>query len=135
MHMTKDQFKSFVLNVGVAFLMTHELDAVMNKEWLVLPLTNWLSPAVGYQVFLWFHVPLFTVILALFSASSNRLRRIAASTLSVFLIVHAGLHWLFSGHEHYEFSSISSNLLIYGGAVFGVFYLSINQTKERGDHE
>jgi hypothetical protein len=132
--MKVDQFKPFILNVGVAFLMTHELDAVMNSEWLVLPLTSWLSPTVGYEVFLWFHVPLFAVILTLLTSSSNRVREITASTLSVFLIAHAGLHWLFSDHQHYEFSSISSKLLVYGGAVIGVFYLIINQMRKR-DHE
>lgn len=121
---------TIVLYIGVALLMTHELDAVMNNEWLVLPLTSWLSSEVGYEVFLWFHVPLFFAILALLSSRKERTRIISGKVLSVFLLVHAGLHWLCSEHTLYDFSSISSNLLIYGGAVFGTLYFGISRKSD-----
>ena len=120
-----NKINNFVLYTGVALLMTHELDAVMNKEWLVLPLTNWLNSEVGYAVFLWSHVPLFFVILALLSSSSERLKMITATVLAAFLVVHAGLHLVFADHQHYAFASTSSNLLIYSGALFGAVYFGI----------
>ena len=32
-------------------LFTHELDAMLNHEWRVLPLTSWLSDEIGMIVF------------------------------------------------------------------------------------
>lgn len=115
-------FHNIFLYVGVAFLMTHELDAVMHNEWLVLPITSGLPPAVGYQVFLWLHVPLFALIVSFLSTQSQRVRNKTAKFISSFLIIHAFLHLLFSGHKHYDFHSLSSNALIWGGAVFGLMF-------------
>lgn len=129
--MNMHHLKKWVLYVGVAVLMTHELDAARNSEWQVLPITSWLSPEMGYEVFLWAHVPLFATIIALFSNSSNRIRNITSLVLAGFLVIHAGLHWLFSSHEHYHFESISSNMLIYGGGAFGILYLALNSSKSQ----
>ena len=117
----------FVLYIGVALLMTHELDAVMNNEWLVLPLTSWLEPDAGYLVFLWMHVPLFALLIYVLSHSSKKVRLISARVLAGFLVIHGALHLGFSGHEHYEFSTLSSSLLIYGGSVFGVAYFVLDR--------
>jgi len=127
------KLKDIVLYIGVAMLMTHELDAVMNQEWRVLPLTSWLDPEIGYEVFLWFHVPLFTLILALLSNSSERIRAVTSKVLAAFLIVHSVLHVAFSDHEHYEFSSLSSNLLIYGAAIYGLIYITLTMYSQRAD--
>lgn len=121
--MNSKHAKTIILYVGVALLMTHELDAVLNREWLVLPLTSWMSSETGYLVFLWLHVPLFFAVFYFLSSASERTRDLTAVILSSILIVHAGLHLLFSGHEHYYFSSISSNLLIFGGAALGALFL------------
>lgn len=129
MHMIR--LKHIVLYTGVAILMTHELDAVMNNEWRVLPVTSWLNPEVGYAVFLWAHVPLFALIISLLANSSDKVKTITSNGLAVFLIVHGSLHFAFMGHEHYEFSSVSSNLLIYGGALFGFVYIAINQISDK----
>ena len=42
---------------------------------------------------------------------------------SAFLIVHAILHYLFTGHPDYEFSSLLSSFLIYGAAACGLLYI------------
>lgn len=123
--MNIEQLKNLSLYIGVAMLMTHELDAVMNQEWRVLPLTSWLDPEVGYQVFLWAHVPLFALFLGALSNSSEKIRTVASKVLAAFLIIHSGLHLAFSTHENYEFTSFSSNLLIYGGAIYGLIYITL----------
>lgn len=121
----RTHLKSFVLYIGISFLITHELDAVMNKEWLVLPLTSWLQPDIAYEVFLWAHVPLFALMIALLTSSKNKVKSITSKVLATFLIIHGSLHIAFTSHKHYEFSSLSSNLLIYGGAIFGLIYLML----------
>ncbi|MEM7283967.1 MAG: DUF6713 family protein [Pseudomonadota bacterium] len=119
----------FLLYLGLGLLMTHELDAVKHQEWLVLPLTSWLSPEVGYQVFLWFHVPLFAVIVGLLASAKQGVRDMTATVLCVFFAIHAVLHWLFSDHVHYLFETISSNILIFGAAVCGGLYLMLRLNK------
>ena len=47
---------------GLAFLMTHELDAINCQEWRMLPLLNFLDDNIGYQVFTILHVPVFAAI-------------------------------------------------------------------------
>lgn len=125
--MNRHLIKHFILYVGAAILMTHELDAVMHNEWRVLPMTSFLSPEVGYQVFLWAHVPLFALTIAFLSHRKDRIRTLTASVLASFLVIHGGLHLLFSDHHHYEFTSVSSNLLIYGGSAFGVLYFILTR--------
>lgn len=49
--------------IGLALLLSHELDAVRQAEWQVLPLLRWLDDATGYLVFVMAHVPLFALIL------------------------------------------------------------------------
>ena len=39
--------------------------------------------------------------------------------VSIFLIVHALLHYWFRNDENYEFASAVSNILIFGGAILG----------------
>ena len=112
--------------VGVSMLFTHELDAMTHSEWRVLPLTSWLSPETGRVVFVALHVPLFALVLGwLTSQLPERVLR-AQFWVSVFLVVHAGLHVAFSGQPHYTFEGILSNTLIFGAAMFGALYLAGN---------
>ena len=106
----------------VALLATHELDAIQNHEWRVLPLTSWLPEQTGRAVFLLSHIPLFFIvawIVALGSASFSAL------LLSGFSILHVGLHWLFRNHPQYEFKGFVSNFLIVGAGVSGGAHLLV----------
>lgn len=123
--MSITQGRSALFYIGLGMMFTHELDAVRNAEWRVLPLTSWLNEELGYEVFLWAHVPLFAVVVALLASVQTSLRRATMKVVALFLIIHAGLHLAFSGHRHYEFASVSSNLLIYGGALLGALYLAL----------
>jgi len=106
------------------FMVTHELDAVKRHEWRVLPLTSFLPDEIGERVFIWAHVPLLTAILYLGGTDPTSLTAIG---MSVFSIVHIGLHWAFRKHAKYEFNNPGSWLLICGSGVFGALHLIVLQ--------
>ena len=96
-----------------------------NHEWRVLPLTNWLPDEIGAVVFLFSHILLFSVVVALIASTNEKVRNRSRVIISVFLIVHGILHSLFSGSKAYEFTSLASSILIYGGAALGAIFLAI----------
>ena len=110
--------------LGLATLFTHELDAIANHEWRVMPILRSLPDEVGFNIFVLVHIPLFAVLVAIVSSNNNRLRRQSRLGVSLFLLIHAGLHVLFTNVTSYEFDSTLSHLLIYGGAVVGGLYLA-----------
>ncbi len=117
--------KDVLFYLGLALLLTHEMDAMLNHEWLVLPLTSFLADPVGQRVFLLGHIPLFALLIGLIASLNLKLRARARYWTSAFLVIHAGLHTLFSGHDSYEFASLDSSLLIYGAALVGAAYLVV----------
>lgn len=116
----------YIFIIGVALLFTHELDAMLNAEWRILPLTSWLPDETGSKYFLLAHIPLFAIILALVTSANGLVRKRTAFWLSLFLVVHGVLHAIFMGSSGYEFQSILSNMLIFGGAVCGILYMTLN---------
>lgn len=104
----------------VAAFATHELDAIKRREWRVLPLTSFLPKRVGAQVFIWMHLPLFFAIFW-FSLAGPASGFVLG--LSVFTIIHVGLHWLLRRHPAYEFNNISSWSLIVPTGVLGAALL------------
>jgi hypothetical protein len=114
--------KNLVFYLGLGLLFTHEMDAMRNHEWRVLPILRSLSEANGEIAFLLAHVPLFALTIGFVASLRLRTRLIARKLASAFLIVHAILHLAFSGHPNYEFSASLSNTLIYGAAFCGAFY-------------
>ncbi len=66
--------KKFVFYLGLSTLLTHELDAISNHEWRVLPVVRALPVDLGILVFIASHVPILTGLLALL-ASSHPLTR------------------------------------------------------------
>ncbi len=123
--------KNVLFYLGVSLLFTHELDAMPNQEWRVLPLTSMLGDSAGELAFVLLHIPLFALVIG-FIASLNPATRARARMLtSAFLVLHAGLHGLFTTHAHYEFAGLLSNGLIYGAAVCGALYLALTYTDRR----
>lgn len=108
--------------LGLGLLFTHEMDAMPNHEWRVLPLLRSLPDASGELLFLLAHVPLFAVAIAFIASLNPKTRALSQKIASGFLIVHAILHYAFSGHADYEFDSLTSSILIYGAAVCGVAF-------------
>ncbi len=115
--------KNTIFYLGVGTFFTHELDAMTHHEWRVLPLTSWLSDEYGLLVFLFFHIPLFAILIALIASTNEKLRYRSRVGISIFLLFHGLLHCLFIGSANYEFTNSTSNILIFGGAALGVIYL------------
>ena len=117
--------REIVFYLGIGTLFTHELDAVANHEWRVLPLIQSLPDNTGMMVFVALHVPLFAGLVALVASSNHRTRRLSRMAFGAFLVIHGLLHALFKGNPAYEFSSILSVALIFGGAALGAIYLTL----------
>lgn len=115
--------EEFIFYFGVGLFFTHELDAMLNHEWRVLPLTSWLKEDVGKTVFVLIHVPLFAVLVALISSADENVRDRTLFWLSVFFVIHGVLHAAFKIHKKYEFDSLQSNFLIFGSAICGFLYI------------
>ncbi|EMU5940782.1 hypothetical protein WN740_001006 [Vibrio parahaemolyticus] len=123
--------KNILFYLGIGFLFTHELDAISNNEWLILPIVNLLPVKLAEITFVLAYIPLFAVLVALIASPNQRVQIKTKFWLSVFLVSHGILHAIFMGHDNYEFSSWVSNLLIFGGALFGLSYLLLNRVSNR----
>ena len=123
--------KEELLYLGVGMLFTHELDAMRNHEWLVLPLTSWLPSEYAETVFVWAHIPLFAILVAALASLNMKIRQNTRLGFSIFLVIHGVLHAAFSAHEKYEFASLTSNVLIFGGVLCGALYLLLNGRASR----
>ncbi len=116
--------------IGFSSLITHEIDAIANHEWRVLPIIRGLPDVIGMNTFIIAHVPIFAVLVALVSSPNNRTRMVSRLVISTFLLVHCLLHLLFMNHHNYEFESNISNILIFGGGIFGGLHLAL-EAKEK----
>lgn len=103
--------------VNIAWLATHELDAIRHHEWRIFFHRIPVDDLTAYRAFVAVHVPFFALITAWSREPAFQI------AFSVFLIVHAGLHWYFRSHPAYEFEGWFSNLIIFGGAPLGALHL------------
>lgn len=124
--------REWVFLAGFSLLLTHELDAVARSEWRVLPLLEWLPDDTGFVVFVVLHVPLFAVLLWLVGHVDLQVRRRWQRIVAAFLVLHAGLHLVFSGHAHYDFHAALSRSLIFGGGAFGALFLVLDGRAQGG---
>lgn len=88
-------------------------------------MTSWLPDHYGMISFLFIHIPLFVILIALIASANYQIRSRSRNGISIFLVIHGFLHAMFMGPAGYEFESVSSNILIFGGMVLGVIYLII----------
>lgn len=110
-------------SLGIGSLFTHELDAIPNHEWRVLPLVRALPDEHAMLLFIAAHVPLFGVLVGFVSSPNPNVRTVSRLGVSAFLVLHGALHALSSGGSSHEFSSTLSRLLIFGGSTFGALHL------------
>ena len=123
--------KNIIFYSGVATLITHELDAMSKHEWRVLPLTSWLPDEYGVLVFLFIHIPIFAILIALIASTKDLIRYRTQIGVSIFLVAHGILHTLFMENASYEFTTVSSNILIFGGAFLGLIHLFLEYLEKR----
>jgi hypothetical protein len=127
--------KEGLFYLGLGALFAHELDAVANHEWRVFPGLSALSDEAGAVVFVAAHVPLFAVIVALVASQRQIIRQRTRLAIAAFLLIHAALHVFFRHHSAYDFSSVLSGFLIYGGAIAGALYLAASRHHGRDSSE
>ncbi len=114
-----------LFQLGLAFLFTHELDAMTHSEWRLLFVLGDLPDSTASPWFVALHVPLFFAILWLGHHPRDVVRDTARMVVAAFFVVHAGLHFLLSSSPAYEFHGVLSNTLIVSAAVCGVGYLLV----------
>lgn len=111
--------RSLLFFTGFALLVAHELDAVEQAEWRLLPLLNLMPDDTAYVVFVALHVPLIAGLMWLTAHASPRIRQRSQLGIDAFLIIHAALHCFLSSDPRYTFHSGLSNGLIFGGGFGG----------------
>ncbi len=117
--------KNTAFYLGLALLFTHELDAMSNHEWRVIPLIRNLTDSVGEVTFVIAHIPIFAIVIACIASLNPGTRSLARDIVSGFLVGHVFLHIAFSGHAAYEFDLLLSLVLVYGAGLCGAMYLAI----------
>ena len=115
--------KRVALYLGLAALFTHELDAVANHEWRLLPVLRGIPDDLGLTLFVAAHIPLFALIITGVASERENVRARTGVILALFLVLHGALHAFYMRDANYEFSSGLSHLLIFGGAICGAIFL------------
>lgn len=118
-----ESISSLVFYFGVAFLLTHEMDAVINVEWRLLFHLRNLDDAIASYWFVALHFPIFLAFIYFTRHPMQRVRDTFRLLVSIFLIVHSVLHFRLSSHPQYHFDSLISNIYIYAAGTLGFVYL------------
>lgn len=105
--------------VILGFLFTHELDAIQRHEWRLFFFLAPFGDVTAFRLFTLLHIPLFAWIIRAAQFPAFQMG------FSIFVIVHAGLHWLMRRHPHYEFNNALSWFLIAGPVPLAVLHLGI----------
>lgn len=122
-----------VYYLGISLLITHEMDAVMHSEWRLLYVLRDLEESAAFSWFLSFHVPMFFLILWLGHHQNLRIRSFFRIAASLFLIIHAGLHFRLQDHAKYEFDGLVSDTLIFGAGACGLVFLLLSFVATRAN--
>lgn len=103
---------------GLCFLVIgHELDAIQQHEWRFFFAKIPVSDQTAYQVFTALHVPLSIWIIWVWQNPSFQF------WFDIFLIAHAGVHWLLRNQPLITFNNWFSAVWIYGAAAIGLLHL------------
>ena len=114
-----------LVQLMLAVIFTHELDAMTQSEWRLLYVLRSLSDEQGRWWFVAMHVPLFWALIALTHHNSDLVQRVSRRGFAMFCIIHALLHWRLAGDPLSTFSSPLSWVLILGAAALGAAYLGM----------
>lgn len=115
--------KNLLFYLGFATITTHELDAMTQSEWKLLFVLRNLPEYIASPIFVILHIPLIAVLLWLTNNQYKLVQEWSRIALATFMVIHSGLHKLWSHHPNYTFNSLLSLGLIYGAGLFGFLYL------------
>ena len=107
---------SWTFSFCLAFLISHELDAVTAKEWRILPGLSLVDDKAAEFWFVALHVPL-SALLLLGLLGPNQASWIRG--IDLFAIAHAGAHLAYLRDPRNGFGRPLSWLLIGGAAAMG----------------
>ena len=117
-----------IFYTGIALLLTHEMDAIKRHEWRIFPGLSNLDDDIAYHIFIIFHIPLYMLLFWLLYYPSETLHYWFQICFDIFMIIHLGLHHLFKSHRKYEFTNLSSkviiNLMAFTGLVHFILLVS-----------
>ena len=116
--------KTFLFNLGIALLFTHELDAMLREEWRLLFVLRDLDGNAASWWFIYLHLPLFLLVLYLGNGIEGKARGRIRLALAAFLPVHAVIHYSLNDAPAYEFHHPLSQLLIFGAGITGLAYVA-----------
>jgi hypothetical protein len=117
-----------IFYVGVGALFTHEIDAIPNHEWRGLPVLGGLPDDVAMPIFIALHVPLFALMVGFVASTEPRTRTRAKLVVAALLILHGVAHFILGMlRPEYEFGSLLSHVLIFGGAACGAATLLLDR--------
>jgi hypothetical protein len=114
---------TLLFQLMLAFLFTHELDAMTQLEWRLLYVLRSLSEEQGRWWFVAIHVPLFWGLIYLTHHKNQKVQHFSRLGVAVFCIVHALLHFRLSSDPLSTFASPLSWRLIVGTAILAAVYL------------
>ena len=97
----------------ITWILIHELDAIKEREWRFFFVRIPIQEEAAYRIFTALHVPLIIWILWNIDSVSFQYG------LSIFLIVHLGLHIGLRNHPKVAFDNWFSWVWIAGGAILG----------------
>ncbi|TFH43179.1 MAG: hypothetical protein E4G96_01765 [Chrysiogenales bacterium] len=111
--------------LNVVFLILHEIDGAYWKEWRFFgTFGRSLSDRSGLSVYLYAHIPIFTVLLYGLVSLELLQGRIISLFFSGFMICHFFLHLLFKMKGHEGFDSPVSKLIFSGTLALSIIQLA-----------
>ncbi len=119
--------------IGLACLLTHELDAVTHSEWRLIVGLRALTDPTAATTFVALHLPLFFLVLWFSHHSVARVREGTRKVVAAFLVVHGVLHFALSSAPQNTFDSPFSNSLIFGAAFAGASFLTLALRRRGGN--
>jgi hypothetical protein len=114
-----------VFAVMLSLTLAHELDAVAQQEWRLLPGLSLLSDATARPVFVALHVPLVVGLVVGLFVSEEPLRRRTRLGFAGFMALHVGLHATLEVPGVSSFDETLSRLFITGAGVLGALALAV----------
>ncbi|MFK7924508.1 MAG: DUF6713 family protein [Bacteroidia bacterium] len=103
---------------GITLLLLHEMDAVRQKEWHIIPAWRNLKDETGYIIFLLIHIPLYVPLFLIPCSGEN-----VFVGMDIFLIFHGVFHFLIRNNPNLHFKHWYSWFCIGGAAVVGALHL------------
>ncbi len=112
-----------VFCIAIALLLSHELDAVAQAEWRLLPGLSTVGDKLGYDLFVLLHVPIIAIIFWLVMNPLPSARFKVQMVLDSIMIAHGIAHWLLADMPLNSFHSPLSHLLIFGASAVATAHL------------